>query len=169
MTKKIIIALIAAPQGLDGSVRLKSFADTPENLKKYKCFETSRGVLTLKSLRVQPNAIVAKFAEISDRTAAEKWRGVDLSVERLQLPDLADGEHYQADIIGMKVVSNTGAELGTVKAIENYGATDIIDIMLTHGESLLVPFIDDAVLEIDDDNRRIIIADDFLDDSSSGS
>jgi 16S rRNA processing protein RimM len=167
MTKKIIIAIIAAPQGLDGSVRLKSFADTPENLKKYKSFETTRGTLTLKSLRVQPNAIVAKFAEITDRTAAEKWRGVELSVERLQLPDLENGEYYQADIIGMTVFSNTGGEIGIVKSIENYGAADLIDITLALGGSLLVPFIDDAVLEIDDMSQRIIISENFLDDTQN--
>jgi 16S rRNA processing protein RimM len=162
MTKQILIAIIAAPQGLDGSVRLKSFADDPENLKRYKVFETPRGPLTLKSLRVQPNAIVAKFNEIADRTAAEKWRSVNLHVARDQLPDLADDEFYQSDIIGMKVISDTGVDVGTVKSIENYGATDLIDITLGDGSSVMIPFIDDAVLEIDDIQGRVIIDAVFL-------
>ncbi len=162
MTKEILIAIIAAPQGLDGSVRLKSFADNPENLKRYKTFETPRGPLTLKALRVQPNAIVAKFEEIADRTAAENWRNVNLHVARDKLPELDDDEYYQSDIIGMHVVSTTGADIGIVKSIENYGASDVIDIKCADGSSIMIPFIDDAVLEIDDAQNRVIISHVFL-------
>jgi 16S rRNA processing protein RimM len=159
---KILIAQITAPQGLDGSVRLKSFADSPENLKRYRVFQTTRGALTLKTLRVQPNATIAKFMEIADRTAAETWRGIELHVARSQLPKAPENEFYQSDLIGMAVVSSTGDTIGTVIAIPNYGAGDLIDIELHAGGTRLFPFADAAVHSVDNAARQIILHAEYL-------
>jgi 16S rRNA processing protein RimM len=160
----ILIAQITAPQGLDGSVRIRSYADAAENLKRYKVFHTVRGQLTLKTLRVQPNATIAKFVEIADRTAAETWRGVELHVTRDQLPKVADNEYYQSDLIGMIVVSSTGDTIGTVIAMPNYGAGDLIDVALHAGGTRLFPFADTAVHVVDDAARQIILHAEYLAD-----
>jgi 16S rRNA processing protein RimM len=160
----ILIAQITAPQGLDGSVRMKSYADSPENLKRYKVFHTARGQLTLKTLRVQPNATIAKFTEITDRTAAETWRGVELHVARAQLPKAAENEFYQSDLIGMAVLSSTGVTIGTVIAMPNYGAGDLIDVKLHAGGTRLFPFADTAVHAVDDAERQIILHAEYLAD-----
>jgi 16S rRNA processing protein RimM len=153
----ILIAAITAPQGLDGSVRLRSFAEDAKNLKRYKVFQTARGILTLKNLREQPNAIVAKFAEITDRTAAETWRGVELHVARDVLPGVAENEYYQSDLIGMQVTSTDGTNIGTVFAMPNYGAGDLIDIEMLSGGTRLFPFADIAVHSVDNEKRTIIL------------
>jgi 16S rRNA processing protein RimM len=160
----ILIAVIGAPQGLDGSVRLTAFTDEITNLKHYKTFQTARGTLTLKKLREQPNALVVKFAEFPDRTEAEKWRGVELFVARTQLPDLADGEYYQSDLVGMAVVAGAGAAIGTILAIPNYGAGDLLEIKLLDGTEKLLPFNDDAVVAIDMATGKLVIDPDYLDD-----
>jgi 16S rRNA processing protein RimM len=158
----ILIAVIGAPQGLDGSVRLTAFTDEITNLKRYKTFSTARGPLTLKKLREQPNALVVKFAEFPDRTEAEKWRGVELFVARTQLPDLADGEYYQSDLVGMSVITDAGTTIGTVMAIPNYGAGDLLDIKLADGTEKLLPFNDDVVLRVDAASRQLVIDPDYL-------
>ncbi len=158
----ILIAHITAPQGLDGSVRLRAFTDDPANLKHYKKFQTARGELTLKSLREQPNALVAKFIEIADRTAAETWRGTELFVAREQLAQTTGQEYYQSDIIGLAVVSTSGAAVGTVTAIENYGAGDLLDVALASGGTRLFPFADIAVDRVDDVSRSIILHAEYL-------
>ncbi len=163
MNERILIAIIASPQGLDGSVRLKSFAETPDNLKRYTSFETARGPLTLKSLRVQPNAIVAKFAEIVDRTAAETWRNASLHVARARLPALDGGDYYQADLIGLTALSQTGIELGAVVAMPNYGAGDLLEIRHHTGQEYLIAYTNDAVISVDLAARTLTIAEEMLD------
>ncbi len=159
---RILIAQITAPQGLDGSVRIRAFTDDPANLKRYKKFQTARGELTLKNLRAQPNALVAKFVEITDRTAAETWRGVELQVARERLSATTDAEYYQSDLVGMVAVSTTGEAVGTVTAIENYGAGDLLDVALASGGSRLFPFADIAVDRVDTASRTIILHSDYL-------
>jgi 16S rRNA processing protein RimM len=159
---QILIAQITAPQGLDGSVRIRSFADAAENLKRYKTFETARGLLTLKTLRVQPNAVIAKFVEITDRTAAENWRGVELHVARNLLPSVAENEFYQSDLLGMTALSSDGTTVGTVIAMPNYGAGDLLEIELAGGGTRLFPFADIAVQHVDAAARVVILHAEYL-------
>lgn len=162
--KTILIAQITAPQGLDGSVRIRSFADDAKNLKRYKVFQSPRGVLTLKTLRQQPNALIAKFVEIPDRTAAESWRGVELFIDRQQLPPAPEAEFYQSDLIGMTAASSDGTTLGSVIAVPNYGAGDLLEIDLAAGGTRLVPFADIAVAAVDAEKRHIILHAAYLED-----
>jgi 16S rRNA processing protein RimM len=109
-----------------GEVRLKVFA---EDLSAHRSF--NGGALTLKSVRHGNNGAIARFAEISDRTAAEKMRGTELAVPRTALPPLEDGEYYHADLIGLAAVSEAGDAIGTVVAVENFGAGDVVEIERT--------------------------------------
>jgi 16S rRNA processing protein RimM len=85
--------------------------------------------LTVKSLKDDSKGgAIARFAEITDRTAAEKLRGTALTVPRSELPPLGEGEYYHADLLGLPAVSTTGAALGTVVAVENFGAGDLLEI-----------------------------------------
>ena len=73
---------------------------------------------------------------------------------RGSLPPLAEGEYYHADYLGRAVVDPAGEPIGTVRAIENYGASDILDIDLGEGRTVMVPFIADAVHE---DGERLVV------------
>jgi 16S rRNA processing protein RimM len=163
-TDSILIAVIGAPQGLDGSVRLTAFTDDIAGLKRYKTFSTARGTLTLKNLREQPNALVVKFAEFPDRTEAEKWRGVELFVARAQLPPLAESEYYLADLAGMTVMDPKGAMLGTVMAVPDYGAGVLLDVRWADGTEKLLPFNDAVVLSVDSAARKLVVDPDMLAD-----
>ena len=147
MTKPVTLAAVAGAHGITGEVRLKLFAQSIESLSAHKAFEAGGRTLTLKSLRPDKIGAVARFAEITDRTAAEKLRGTLLTVPRESLPPLGEGEYYHADIIGLTVLGPDGAPIGTVGSIENYGAGDILDITLPDGKSVMVPFRPDAVTQ----------------------
>jgi 16S rRNA processing protein RimM len=135
-TKPITLAVIIGAHGVMGEVRLKLFADGVESVKAHPSFND--GKLTLKSIRAGNN-IIARFAEITDRNAAEAARGTELTVSREALPPLAEGEYYHADIIGLACVSEGGEPLGLCVAIENFGAGDVIEIERPTTKRFMVP------------------------------
>lgn len=140
----VTLAVIIGAHGVTGEVRLKVFA---EDLKPYKSF--NNGMLTLKSVRPGSNGAIARIAEINDRNAAEALRGTELTVPRSALPPLAEGEYYHADLLGLPVVSTDGEALGTVVAIDNFGAGDVIEIERPDGKRFMVPMRIEAVPDWD--------------------
>lgn len=132
--------MIIGAHGVTGEVRLKVFA---EALSAHRSF--NGGALTLKSVRHGPNGAIARFAEIADRTAAEKLRGIELAVPRASLPPLGEGEYYHADLIGLAAVSETGEPVGTVVTVENFGAGDVLEIERPDGKRFMVPMRPEAV------------------------
>jgi 16S rRNA processing protein RimM len=107
--KPVTLAAIAGAHGVTGEVRLKLFGEGATALKRYKSFND--GALTLKSARDDnKGGAIVRFAEIADRTAAERLRGTLLTVSRSALPALEEGEYYHADLIGLSAVSDAGDE-----------------------------------------------------------
>ena len=117
------------------------------------------GALTLTSLRPGNNGAIARFAEIRDRNAAEAMRGTTLTVPRSELPPLAEGEYYHADLIGLPAVTPTGEPLGTVVAVDNFGAGDVIEVERPTGKRFMVPMRPEAVPEWSPE--RMVIEPDF--------
>ena len=142
--RPVTLAVIIGAHGVGGEVRLKLFAEDVASLKAHKSFND--GALTLKSLR-DGNNVIARFAEIADRTTAERMRGTELTVPRDALPSLGEGEYYHTDLIGLPVVSTDGQDLGRVVAVENFGAGDVLEIERPDGKRFMVPMTGDAVPE----------------------
>jgi 16S rRNA processing protein RimM len=141
--RPVTLAVVIGAHGVTGDVRLKLFAESIDSLKQLGCFNGD--TLTLKSVRPGNNGIIARFAEITDRNAAEALRGTELTVPRAALPPLAEGEYYHADLIGLAAVSTEGAPLGVVVAIDNFGAGDVLEIERPDHKRFMVPMRADAV------------------------
>jgi len=150
----VTLAAIIGAHGVAGEVRLKVFAD---DLSPFTRFND--GALTLTSLRPGNNGAIARFAEIRDRNAAEAMRGTTLTVPRSELPPLAEGEYYHADLIGLPAVTPTGEPLGTVVAVDNFGAGDVIEVERPTGKRFMVPMRREAVPEWSPE--RMVIEPDF--------
>lgn len=152
---RIVLAAIAGAHGVRGEVRLKLFAQSADSVARYARFDTERGPLEMVGIRAdKPGMAVARLAGIADRNAAEALRGVTLAVPRESLPPLAPGEYYVADYLGRAVHDETGVLVGHVHDIANFGASDILDITLARGGSVMVPFTADVVRE--EDGRLVI-------------
>lgn len=151
--KPVTLAAVTGAHGVTGEVRLKLFGEGVEALRRYRAFNDS--TLTLKKLRDDgKGGAIARFEEVADRTAAEKLRGTALTVPRSAMPELEEGEYYYADLIGLRAVSTEGEALGTVIAVENFGAGDVLEIERPVGEDgkrrrFMVPMIPAAVPEWD--------------------
>lgn len=149
--KPVTLAAIAGAHGVTGEVRLKLFGEGVAALGRYRAFNDS--TLTLKKVRDDgKGGAIARFEEVTDRTAAEKLRGTALTVPRSAMPELPEGEYYYADLLGLPVVSTEGEPMGKVVAVENFGAGDILDIERPAGPDgkinrFMVPMIDAAVPE----------------------
>jgi 16S rRNA processing protein RimM len=143
--KTVTLAAIAGAHGVTGEVRLKLFAESLDSLKRHKSYND--GTLTLKSLRAHKGGAIARFAEITDRNAAEALRSTLLTVPRAELPPLAEGEYYYSDLIGLACISTDGTELGACIAVENFGAGDILEIEKPDGKRFMVPMNAKAVPE----------------------
>ena len=158
--KPVTLAAVTGAHGVAGEVRLKLFGDGLESLKAHKSF--NEGALTLAKVRSDnKGGAVARFAEISDRTAAENLRGTTLTVPTAALPQLDEGEFYYSDLLGLAVVTDAGDEVGTVCAVENFGATEIVEIEKPDGKKFMVPLTEQAVPGWDDE--KMTLNADFVD------
>lgn len=144
--RRVTLAVVTGAHGIRGEVRLKVFA---EDLGRHRTFND--GTLKLTSLREG----IARFDGIDDRNAAEAMRGTELTVPRAALPPLEPGEYYHADLIGLAAVADTGVSLGRVVAVDNYGATDVVEIERPDGRRFLVPMTPVAVPAWDDDTLTV--------------
>jgi 16S rRNA processing protein RimM len=137
--RPVTLAAVIGAHGVTGELRLKLFGEGPESLKRYKSFDAGGRTLTLKTVRDGPNGAVARFAEVTDRNAAEALRGTELTVPRSALPPLEEGEYYHVDLIGLPCVTDAGEAIGTVVTVENFGAGDILEIEKPGGKRFMVP------------------------------
>ena len=158
--KPVTLAAIAGAHGVTGEVRLKLFGEGVAQLKQYKSF--NEGALTLSKIRDDnKGGAVARFAEVADRNAAEALRGTVLTVPRSGLPPLGEGEYYHADLLGLPATRENGELLGTIRAVENYGAQDVIEIERPEGKRFMIPMNAAAVVEWD--AHKLVVSDDFAD------
>jgi 16S rRNA processing protein RimM len=142
---------VTGAHGVRGEVRLKIFAD---DLAAHRVFND--GALRLESER----SGIARFAGVADRTAAEALRGTALTVPRSSLPPLGPGEYYHVDLIGLAARSEAGEPLGISVTVENYGASDVVEIERPDGRRFLVPLTPQAVPHWDE--RELVVADAFV-------
>lgn len=137
----VALAAITQPHGVHGRVKLKLFSDSTDNLKTLSrhLIRENGSPVTLKVTGEAGGAPVASIAEIKNRNDAELWRGAVLGVMREHLPETTDDEFYVDDLIGLKLLTESGDAYGTITAIENYGAGDIVVITATSGDEIMLP------------------------------
>lgn len=151
--RPVTLAVVTGAHGVTGEVRLKLFGEGVAALKRYRAFNDSQ--LTPKKIRDDnKGGAIARFAEVTDRNGAEALRGTELTVPRSAMPPLAEGEYYHADLIGLAALTDEGEAVGTVVAVENFGAGDVIEIEKPAAEDgkrmrFMVPMTPAAVLNWD--------------------
>jgi 16S rRNA processing protein RimM len=138
--RRIALAAVAGAHGVKGEVRLKLFSDSAASLSAHKKLYVGGAERRLVAIRDSGKTAVARFDGIDDRSAAEALRGSLVEVERSTLPPLEEGEYYHVDLIGLPAVDAQGSAVGTVVAVENYGAGDLLEIEGGNGKRSLIPF-----------------------------
>ncbi len=156
--EKVCLGTIVGVHGVQGVVRIKSFTADPADVAAYGAVSDESGArrFAVTVLGQARGAVLARLSGVADRDAAEALRGVRLYVPRAALPTTKEDEFYHADLIGLPVETKEGAPLGTVRAVHNFGAGDILELRGDDGHELLLPFSDAAVPEIDLARGRIV-------------
>ena len=156
----IIMGALAGAFGIKGEVRLKSFTSDPKAIANYGPLFTEDGS---RSYQVRltgqlKNAFSARLSGVHTKEQADGLRGLQLFVPRSKFPKLPDDEFYYADLLGLSVFSAGGAELGQIKAVQNHGATDLLEIFTAKtNQSVLLPFTQINVPTVDISSGKIII------------
>jgi 16S rRNA processing protein RimM len=161
VAERIRVARIGAAHGVRGEVKLWSFTQDPEAVANYGPLETEDGGrrFEIEALRPGRDFLVARLAGIETREAAEKLTNTDLFVQRERLPKIEEEDtFYYADLVGCAAVTAEGAGVGTVSAVHNFGAGDIVEIAPAGGgQTLMLPFTEATVPEVDLKRKRIIV------------
>ncbi len=160
LTERILLAQIVGAHGIRGDVTARVYADDPDNLKRYGQLTDKSGLNTyvVTSVRMGTKGAILHLKGVSDRNDAEALRGVELYVARAKLPDADEGAYYHADLIGLAAVSADGQRMGSIIAVQNFGAGDLLEISVPgERETLLIPFRDQFVPEVDIKGGTVVI------------
>lgn len=140
---RICVGAIAGSFGVQGEVRLKSFCADPEAIATYGTLWTEDGArsFTVRLTRPVSGGLGARLSGVATKEQADALKGVSLYADRDRLPSLPDDEFYHADLIGLTVQDTGGVTVGTIRAVHNHGAGDILEIFAPGRKSaLLLPF-----------------------------
>lgn len=153
----VLLGIVGAPHGVHGEVRIKAFTGDPLSLADYGPLVDRQGRrFEIAAIRPAKEVVVARLKGVTSREAAQALTGVELLVDRAKLPPPEDEDEFlQADLVGCTVVALDGAVLGTVSAVANYGAGDLLDIATPDGRSVLMPFTKACTPRIDIAGKRI--------------
>ncbi len=158
---RVLLGVVAAPHGIRGLVRIKSFTEDPMSVAAYGPLsdESGKKEYRVEALSAARGAVLARIEGVADRTAAEALRGLRLYVERERLPATGEREWYEADLVGLKAVGADGRDWGKVVAFHDFGGGLTIEVSggSASKSSMMLPFTDEVVPEVDVEGGKVIV------------
>ena len=147
----VLLGVVTGVRGLKGDLRIKSFTADPEDLATYgplwdEAGEVSYRVSVIGEVK---GHLIARIKGVSNRTTAETLKGLKLHIFRSALPDPEEDEFYHSDLIGLQAITTLGEVLGTVSAVEDFGAGAVLEVAGGPYKGLMVPFTKEVVPEVD--------------------
>ena len=163
--KLVCVGVIAGASCVRGEVRIRSFTENPKDIVAYgSVWLKSDEKLDLKFVRYSKELVVVKVLGVDDRAKAELYKGEKIYVERSSFPTLGEEEFYHSDLIDLKVVDCNNITIGVVKSVLNFGAGDIIDMVMQNGKSCILPFSSWAIPYVNIERGLIVVNNEALSD-----
>lgn len=157
MEDMIRVGVISSTHGIRGEVKVFPTTDIPERFLELGevYLKTRKEMLELEIQTVKffKNMVILKFKGLDNINDIEKYRNCDLYVSREDAVDLEEDEYYYADLIGLKVVTDSDEEFGVLKDIMETGANDVYVIERADGSEVLLPAIRECILDVDMDKN----------------
>ncbi len=156
----VCLGAFAGARGVKGEVRIKAFTEDPESVAAYGPVRDLSGrEFTLEEVRVYRDGLLARVRGLNNREEAEALKGTAFYVARAALPPSEDdGEFYYADLEGLRADHEDGTAFGTVRAVHDFGAGDLLEIALAEtGRRILFPFTREAVPVVDIEGGRVVV------------
>lgn len=156
---KLCVGVIAGAHGIRGDLRIKSFTEVPEDIVSYGPLTDATGTheFRLRILGAARGVLRVHMDGVETRTAAESLAGTELYVARERLPAPEAEEFYHADLVGLRAEREDGTRYGTIRAVHDFGAGDVIEIALAEGGVVVLPFTKAVVPVIDRDAGRAVV------------
>jgi len=153
MNAELRVGVIVKTHGIKGEVKVYPTTDSPLRFEelthvKLKAGKTVRE-LDIEQVRFFKNLVILKFKGIDNINDVEQYKGADLYIPREEGQELGEGEYYIADIIDIRVVTDTGEELGTVRDVLETGANDVYIVKRKGQKDLLLPATEECILDVD--------------------
>jgi 16S rRNA processing protein RimM len=154
----VAVGRIVKAHGVHGEVALENRSDNPDRwLPGSVVLDGSGRLLTVRAARPHQSRLLVTFEEVSDRTAAEALVGATLVVPESWLPDLDDGQWWAFEAQGLEVRTEDGRELGRVQEVLAYPAHDLWRIVAPDGAEVLLPVVDDLLVDVDVDRGVAVV------------
>ena len=170
MEEILQVGIITSTHGVRGEVKVYPTTDDVRRFKRLKevILDTGKEQLTLEieSVKFFKQFVILKFKGIDNINDVEKYRQKSLYVTRENAVRLSRDEYFIADLMGLKVIDESEAEIGTLREVLETGANDVYIIDMKDGRELLLPAIKQCVLQVDVENgfMQVHILDGLLDD-----
>ncbi len=155
MVEKLIVGSVLKPQGIRGEIKVKYFTDAPEDIKKFGRLFIDGTEYKILSFRTDNEAVYLGLSGVADRNAAEALRGKEVLADRNDAPMPEPGTYYIVDLLGCKVVTESGKEIGVLKKIVP-AATDVYTVAQGEKE-ILFPALVDVFIKISPEEKLIVI------------
>ena len=152
VSRRVVLGRVVGLYGVRGWVKVYSHTDPPESILGYSPWhlqlDNEWRMVNVLDARRQGKGLTALLEGWDDRDAARRLLGANIAVARSQLPDLAPDDYYWADLIGLRVVTRAGVELGRVESLMETGSNDVL--VVKDDREHLIPFLlGDVILEVD--------------------
>ena len=153
----LAVGYLRRSHGIQGEVQMDIMTDFPERLRTGKTLYVGpeHEPLRLVSARQHGKGLIVRFAGFSNPEEAGRLRNLPVYVKAAGLPKLPEGEYYHHELLGSRVLDESGNELGIVREIIETGANDVYVVKQTAGEDLLFPAIENVVLGVDVERKEI--------------
>jgi 16S rRNA processing protein RimM len=147
----IAVGKVRRPHGVTGEFVVEIYTDFPERLKPGKVLYAGEkhNPVTIRSERVHAEGLLMAFEGYSTPEQVGRFRNQILYIPKAERSDLPEGEFYYDELLGLRVVDETGNLLGELTEIMETGANDVYVVTDSKGKELLLPAISEVVLDID--------------------
>jgi 16S rRNA processing protein RimM len=155
----VIIGKFRKPHGIRGEIRMTVITDAPELIQPgLNIYVGERHhPYTIKEIRWHGGDMLVTLEELPDRSAVEIFRNVMVYIKGEDFPEPEKGEYYLHQLVGLKVITDQEQVLGKVKEVLVTGANDVLLVEPERGKDILLPVIDQVVLEINHDNGFVLV------------
>ncbi|MDN4503702.1 ribosome maturation factor RimM [Alteromonadaceae bacterium BrNp21-10] len=167
-SESLIVGQFGAPYGVKGWVKVTTYTDDITGIFDYAPWYVEQAgevvEFQVEQWRTHGKSVVAKMVGVESRDEADSLKNLSISIRSSQLPALADGDFYWRDLIGMKVVTDKGYDLGTVKELFETGANDVLLVQANHNDAFgqkerMVPYLLEQVVKSVDRQANTIEVD----------
>lgn len=152
-----LVGVVVGVHGIRGAVKVKTFTEIPEDIFFYELLDSKGNMVELVKMSASKGTFIVKLNNIIDRNEAEMAKGMEFFISRADLPKLNDGEYYQSDLVGMTVVLTDGTEFGAVKEMHNFGAGELVEIVLKDTNKTEVYHFENDVISVNMDSNIITL------------